>query len=205
MRKKDVNEFIKKSKYIFIGEIHGTNEIPKSVFKLFYPIIKKNKIIFCLEIPKQADKELYRHLNNKIKKRDFLNSSFLKDAIFDKRITNDILSFYKKLHKYGVIFKGLEDYSNEKIDKRDELMAKRFIEIIKNNLADKYILYIGNMHLIEKPIKIEKFRVNPIKIYLPKDILKKALTIQFYKGDKEKIIFNNETNTVNYNLVLKDI
>lgn len=134
-----------------------------------------------------------------------MNSYFLRDAVSDKRITNNILSFYKKLHKCGVIFKGLDDYHNEEINKRDMLMAKRFIEIIKNNLADKYILYIGNMHLIEKSIKIGKFQVNPIKIYLPKDILKKSLTIQFYKGNKEKIVFNKRTNTINYNLNLENI
>ena len=205
MKKEEVIELIKKSKYILIGEIHGTKKIPISALKLIYPIIKKNKIIFCLEIPKQTDKKLYKYLNDKIKKKEFLDSFFLMDAISDKRITNNILSFYKKLYKHGVIFKGLEDYNNEKINKRDMLMAKRFIEIIKKNWADKYILYVGNMHLIEKAIKIGKFEVNPIKIYLPKNIVKKSLTIQFCRGDKEKIIFNKKTNTINYNLFLKNI
>lgn len=205
MNKRHFITLLREFKYIFIGEIHGTKEIPKTTFERIRPLFKNNKIVFCLEIPKQAEKELYEYLNGKTKKQQLLNSIYLNDAKNDKRISNNILIMYKNLHKAGIIFKGLEDYNDENPYERDKNIAKRFIKIIKDIDADKYIIYMGNMHLIEKSIKIGKFQVNPIKIYLPKNILRKSLTIQFYKGDKEKIVFNKKTNTINYNLALKNL
>lgn len=205
MDKMQVVELLEKYKYILIGEIHGTKEISKITFELIRPLFKNNKIIFCLEIPKQAEKELYRYLNGKIKKQQLLNSIYLNDAKNDKRISDNILIMYKNLHKAGIVFKGLEDYNNENPYERDKSIAKRFMDITHKNKFDKYILYIGNIHTLTKSIKMGGYVVNPIKIYLPKNFIKKILTMQFNKGDKEQIVFNEKTNTINYNLVLENI
>src|SRR3989338_475631 len=123
MDKKQVVGLLARYKYILIGENH-----------------KNNKIIFCLEIPKQAEKELYGYLNGKIKKLQLLNSIYLNDAKNDKRINDNILIMYRNLHKAGIIFKGLEDYNNENPYERDKSVAKRFMNITNNKKFDKYIL-----------------------------------------------------------------
>ena len=204
MEKEQVTDLIEKHKYVFIGEIHGTKEIPKKTFELIKPAIKNKKNIFCLELPKQAEKELYKYLNKKISKEDLFKCNFLHDAVFDKRFDEDRLAIYEKLHKNGVILRCLENYDIEDINKRDEEMAKSFLEIIKEK-ADKYFVYVGNLHIIEEEIEIMGMKVRPIKIYLSKDILSNVLTIQFSKGEKEEVIFNKKTNTINYSLVLKEI
>src|SRR3989344_2614767 len=201
---KQVIDLIEKHKYIFIGEIHGTKEIPEKIFELIKPAIKNKKNIFCLELPKQAEKELYKYLNKKIIKEELFKCNFLQGAVFDKRLDEDRLAIYEKLHKNGVILRCLENYDIEDINKRDEEMAKSFLEIIKEK-ANKYFVYVGNLHIIDEEIEIMGMKVRPIKIYLSKDILSNVLTIQFSKGEKEEVIFNKKTNTINYSLVLKEI
>ena len=201
---KQVIDLIEKHKYIFIGEIHGTKEIPEKIFELIKSVIKNKKIIFCLELPKQAEKELYKYLNKNIIREELFKSKYLQGAVFDKRLDEDRLAMYEKLHKNGVILRCLENYDIEDINKRDEEMAKSFLEIIKEK-ANKYFVYVGNLHIIDEEIEIMGMKVRPIKIYLSKDILSNALTIQFSKGEKEEAIFNKKTNTINYSLVLKEI
>ncbi len=204
MNKDEIKKLIEKHKYIFIGEIHGTKEIPEKTIELIEPIIKNKKIIFCLELPKQAEKELYKYLNKKISKEELFKSKYLQDAVFDHRIDEDRLSMYEKLYENGVVLRCLENYDIKDINKRDEAMAKSFLEIIKEQV-DKYFIYIGGMHIIDKEIELNGMKVRPIKLYLPKDILDNVLTIQFNKSEKEEINFDKKINTIKYRLVLKEI
>ncbi len=203
MDKGEIKKLIADHKYIFIGEIHGTKEIPNLTLEFVLPAIKNRNVIFFLEIPKESEKELYKYLNSTINKRRFLNSVYLFDAIFDKRITNDILVMCKKLKRAGVKIKGLENYSNGNPYERDKDMAKRFLKVVNNKKGDKYIVYIGNLHLLEKSFRINKFKLDPFKAHLPKRILKKALTIQFNKNNEEGINFKRMNNVVNIGLNLK--
>ena len=94
----------------------------------------------------------------------------------------------------------------DKIEKRDEEMAKNFKEIIKNEKADIFIIYAGNIHLFDKTEKKwGEFIINPIKIYLDKEIIDNSMTIQFTNKEKEKINFNKENSTIEYNLKIKVI
>ncbi len=49
------------------------------------------------------------------------------------------------------------------------------------------------------------FAVNPIKIYLPKNIIDESLTIQFINGKEEKIEFDKKMNTINYKIITEVI
>ena len=57
--------------------MHGTKDIPERTFKLIEPIIKDKKIIFCLELPRQVEKELYKYLNKEISKKELFKSRYL--------------------------------------------------------------------------------------------------------------------------------
>jgi len=41
MKKEQIKRLIEKYKYIFIGEIHGTKELPKFTFNIVKQILKK--------------------------------------------------------------------------------------------------------------------------------------------------------------------
>ncbi len=196
---------IKQSRYLFIGEIHGTKEIPKKTTDIVKELAINKKIIFCVELPKQLEKELNNFLDNKISKKELFSSMYLKDALYDNRINEDIILMYKELKKSKVKIICLEEYNLDKIEKRDEEMAKNFKEIIKNEKADIFIIYAGNIHLFDKTEKMGEFIINPIKIYLDKEIIDNSMTIQFTNKEKEKINFNKENSTIEYNLKIKVI
>ena len=201
MKKEQIKKLIKKHKYIFIGEIHGTEEIPLRVFELLKETIKNKKVVFCLEIPKEANIELYKYLQGIIGKDKLFSSVYLKDAVNDSRINDSILRMYEKLYVLGCTFKGLENYDNENPNERDKEMASIFMNIINENKAHKYVVYLGNLHTIDKSIKIGKFVVNPIKTYLPKEIIMDSLTIQFGNGSKREVKFDKKINTVYYSIL----
>ncbi len=201
MKKKDIIGIVNKYKYVMIGEIHGTTEIPKIVFDII-KCIKNEKIIFCLEIPEQAERELYLYLNNKIKEDEFLYSNYISDAVHDKRITASILNLCENLNNKGVIIRGLEDYNLTNIDERDKTIADNFVKLVNTIKADKYFIYVGNMHTFDKQIKIENFVVNPLKLYIPNEILDKLLTIQFDNSESEEIEYDTKSNVINYKIKL---
>lgn len=200
MENKDILDSIKKHKYIFIGEIHGTKEIPEIVFSLMKPILNE-KIIFCLELPQSAEKVLHQFFEGRITEKKLFSSDILKDSVSDGRFNKNTLSLYKSLHDNRVIIKCLEDYDCEDISKRDENIAKRFLEIIKKENADKYFVYAGNCHTINESVQIQGFTIKPIKIYFQKDFTKKILTISFSVGCS--ITFSKKTNTFDYALQYK--
>ena len=105
---------------------------------------------------------------------------------------------YKSFYDQGIIIRCLENYDNPNVKERDKEMANRFITIINEQKADKYFVYVGNMHVLAESMKIYEFTINPIKIYLPKDILQEILTITFSKADKKFITFDKKTNTIEY-------
>src|SRR3989338_2471029 len=126
MKKEQIKRLIEKYKYIFIGEIHGTKKITNVVFDIVKQILKKNKIIFCLELPQQAEEILYVYLRAKINKKELFASKYLQNAISDSRINDDILLMYERLYGVGVVLKCLENYDFENVEYRDKEMAKRF-------------------------------------------------------------------------------
>ena len=189
MKKEQIKRLIEKYKYIFIGEIHGTKKIPNVVFDIVRQILKKNKIIFCLELPQQAEEVLYAYLRANINKKELLASKYLQDAIFDSRINDDILLLYEKLNMAGVELKCLENYEIENVNYRDQEMAKKFLNIVKKNKADKYFVYVGSMHTLDKSIQIKNFKINPITIYLHQGIKDNLLVIQFKRQEgRNKIL-----------------
>lgn len=202
---KNIISQIKKNKYLFIGEIHGTSEIPKKVIGLIKNLAKTNKIVFCLELPKQIEQELNEFLKKKVTKDKLLSSPYLEDALSDNRFNHNIVSMYMELNKENIKIKCLEDYYLKDITKRDEIMANNLKEIIEKEKADLFIIYAGNMHVLDKSIKIGNFIVNPIKIYLNKDIINKSLTIQFNEGNHESIIFDKNRKTFTWNLRIRNI
>ncbi len=200
INRKQVTSLISKHKYIFIGEIHGTKNIPVTTINLIKDMDKRN--VFCLELPQHIEKELYKFL--KKQKNNFLNHPDIKrDALHDKRITSSTLQMYKKLYKLGFKLKCLENYNNKNLKERDKEMAMKFINIVNKVKANRFFIYIGNLHLIEKPINLLIFKINPIKLFLPDYIRNESLTIQFFYGKEEKIKFNPKRNTVNYYLPLQ--
>ena len=60
---------------------------------------------------------------------------------------------YDQLYKNDVILRCLENYELKDINKRDEEMAKTFLDIIKEK-ADKYFIYIGNFHIVDEEIEV---------------------------------------------------
>ena len=144
-------------------------------------------------------------MSSKINKKELLSSKYLQDAIFDSRINDNILLMYERLYSAGVVLKCLENYEIENIDYRDQEMAKKFLNIIKENRVDKYFVYVGGMHALDKSIQIKNFKINPINIYLPQEIRDNLLVIQFNRGKKEEIRFYKKTKIINYNLVLKEV
>jgi len=202
MKQEDLIERIAEKKYTFIGEIHGTKEIPEKVKELI-SMLKKRSLIFCGEFPYQAETEIEMYLRGEITKKELFTSKYLADAIYDKRITEEILKLWSELFKRGSSIKGIEDYDLENIQERDKKMAEQFLKIIKKYPANQYILYCGGLHLLDKITKISSFTVNPIKIYLPNEIIKEAITIQFYPGAQEEIRVKDQT--IEYYIPLKEI
>ncbi len=184
-----------------VGEVHGTKKIPKILFEILDKI-KDEKIVFCLEIPEQAEDELCLYLNGKLKESEFLSSPYISDAVQDKRITANVLELCRGLYSKGVIIKGLEDYNLLKVNERDRVMVENFIKIIDTIKADKYFVYVGNAHTLDKQIRMGNFVVNPLKLYLPKDMLNRVLTIQFENSEDEKIEHDTRTRTIRYKLNL---
>ena len=205
MKEEEIKKLIKKHKYVFIGEIHGTKEIPIKVFELLKDAINGKKVFFCLEIPKEANTKLYNYLEGSIRRNKLFSSVYLKDALNDSRINSYLLHMYRKLYTMGGTFMGLENYNNENTSNKDEWMAYELLDIIKRNKNNvhKYIIYLGNFHTLDKKIRIKKFLLTPIKTYLSKNILSQALTINFSRSSRKKIIFDSKTNTINYFMQLK--
>ena len=194
MNRQQVIGKIKKHKYIFFGEIHGTKEIPKTTLELLKNI--KGKNVLCLELYEQVEKSLLAYIKGQ--KNYFLDSQYTKGPISDKRITENTIKMYKELYKMSFKLMYLEDYNSKKIKERDKNMANKFTEIVRNNKFDKYFIYIGNLHLIEKQYNFGIFKIGSIKPYLPEDIRKDALTILYFKGKEEKISFNQKLNRINF-------
>ncbi len=183
MEKKQLIGEIKKHKYIFMGEIHNTKNIPKIVFDLISNLIIEEKILFCLELPKQSEFFLNLYFNNKISKKVLYSSKFLKDSLKDKRLNNNTLILYKKIYKLGIKIKCLEDYNCNPY-KRDESMAERLLYLINKYNFDKYITYLGNIHILKKETNIAGFNVKPLISYLPNNIILNSFIINFNRSEK---------------------
>ena len=125
----NIVRYISKHKYIFIGEIHGVREINYRIFEIL-KALGKEKIVLCIEMPRQAEDILIKFLQGKISKNELFKSEHLADMLQDKRLHDGTLSLYKKLYDKGVDINGLEDYDGEPSE-RDKNMAERFMEIIK--------------------------------------------------------------------------
>ena len=110
-------------------------------------------------------------------KKELFAAKYLQNAISDSRINDDILLMYERLYGVGVVLKCLENYDFENVEYRDKEMAKRFLDIIKEEKADKYLIYAGNMHFLRKSTQILGFKINPVPIYLPKTVVNNVLTI----------------------------
>ncbi len=194
----------KKNKYLFIGEMHGTEEIPAVTLQIMQQLAKERTIVFCTELPQQIEPYFTKFFQHKITKNELFSSIYLKDALFDNRFNDNILHLYIELQRLGITIKYLEDYSLDDIYKRDEIMADTFKEIITKENADLFVIYAGNMHVMGKSMSIQNFTINPIKIYLDKAILRKSLTIQFSPG-KYSLYYDKKTKTFNYVLPIKKI
>ena len=106
MKQEILIELMAKKKYIFIGEIHGTKEIPQKTKELIYQL-KNKSIIFCGEFPYQAEREIEKYIKGQITKKELFTSKYLVDAMYDKRVTEDILELWKDLFQKGI---GIRDY-----------------------------------------------------------------------------------------------
>lgn len=176
----EISPKLAKYKYIFIGEQHGRENISKGVFSLIHEL--KGKIIFCVELPQEVESLLKKCLEGEIEQEVLFASPYLEDALHDKRFHQGVLELYTKLHEKEVIIHCLEDYSGT-VEERDKNMAKKFLEIIEKEKAEHYILYTGNVHVMKEEGHILGFHVTPILIYLPKQILSEAITLQLTEKD----------------------
>ncbi|MBI5797734.1 hypothetical protein HZA98_02395 [Candidatus Woesearchaeota archaeon] len=125
---------------------------------------------------------LQTFLRGEITKKELFASPYLEDALHDHRLHSGALELYQKLSRKGVTIHSLEEYEGTAED-RDKNMAKRFIEGIEKEKADHYVIYVGNMHVMKEAKKMFGFLITPIPIYLPKDILKKTITLQCTEKD----------------------
>ncbi len=167
---------IKENKVILLGEIHGSATAPEVIPRLTESIAE---FIFCAEYPFQADKEIFEFLNGKTSLEKLKESSYLKEAFADKRLTEMTLALFKKLHNRGIKVTGLEDYSIEITIgwQKDEMMAKRILNLLQEEPSKKLIALVGNIHILSEEINLEGFQVRPIKTFFSKEIKEKILAV----------------------------
>lgn len=201
-RTNNIKEYIQGKNLILIGETHGSKEIPLIVMD-FLKVIDK-PIIFCGEFPYQAENDVQSFLKSQISKEKLFSSKYLSDAIYDKRLTEDILLLWQTLFKNGAKIVGLDNYDLENIEDRDKEIAKQLLKNIEKNKGCIHVVYCGGAHLLEKITKIQSFIVRPIKIYLPEKLLKESITIQFIASSEEKIKYNKDKQILFYYLPIED-
>lgn len=130
-------------KYLFVGEMHGTEECPKA----FLEILKKYKINqVALEFPKKNQNEINQFLSES---RDISNLSIFKDKekIHDGRASESVKDLILKLKKNKIKIYFVDSEPSNPL-KRDYLMAKNLIEI-----KGKTAFLCGNVHASKTAIK----------------------------------------------------
>jgi len=166
-------------KYIFIGEQHGKKSISEKVFSLIENL--EGKIIFCVELPQEVEDLLQKFLQGKITRNFFFASPYLEDALHDHRLHSGILELYQKIYSKGGTVHCLERYeatAEESIKKKDQNMAKKFLDILHKEKANYYIIYTGHAHVMRKEQDLFGFHITPIPIYLPEEIVEEAVILQ---------------------------
>lgn len=140
----DFKQFIANKKVIVVGEMHGTNEVPRFVLQLIKQLKQANKkLIVGLEINSNYQKDL---------------DEFLKSGDFEKLIKIDYFKTHdgRTSEAVGELIKGIRKLKNVKVicfdvvsgqqiemNKRDSLMA---INLNNGYKEGQLIVLTGNLH-----------------------------------------------------------
>ncbi|HIH26307.1 hypothetical protein J4476_03520 [Candidatus Woesearchaeota archaeon] len=196
MKIDNIKKLINDNRIIFLGDVHGNKSIPETIFNLIKDF---KKSVFAIELPKQPSGDIIDYFENKLSKEELFQNKYLKDALNDNRLNANTLDLYKKLYDFGFKLEFLEDYENKLFNgkTKDKFIAEELKILLEKYPKYKIFLYAGNIHTLDKPIRILLiFKVKPIKYYLNNDIKKLILTIQF--SNVKEITYNKENNTVYY-------
>ncbi len=145
MNKLNFNNFIneiKGKRFVSLGEIHGTKEIPIIIKKIIKNLYNKNF------------KDIFFEISEKLPDKEFIDSRYTKE-------NQELIDYVKRLIK----IKGGNIYF---IEPNGEDKDLGMFHIIKNKLKNKSILITGNVHACSKKIKIQDKKIIPCGYYLRK-------------------------------------
>lgn len=139
-------------KLILIGELHGTNEMPDSTFKMVEKLAQNHEVAFGLEFPIDTQGKIDQFLKTGDEKI-LSNLEFFKDAEFHSGRGSDamvkLLKNLRTLPKVKVfcfdIPMSLATGDTPILD-RDTKMAENVLHFMKKNSHLKVVTFSGNLH-----------------------------------------------------------
>ncbi len=179
---------INKEKLIFLGELHGSNEMPAFLVSLAcYYVQSGERVLIALEMPDDQNNALASFL--KSPSDDIANialSSLRMNKFWSRKgdgrqsraMLTAINNFRGISQKYSLDLIGvdlpIDDYNNEKIAiTRDQYMAKNIESYMQTNRYDRIIFYAGNNHTrltkrknIDSPVAYYMKKSKPFSIVL---------------------------------------
>jgi len=139
------------SKILFLGELHGTQEIPKLTKRLMKELKKKNFEMIAIEYPADQiiDLENYLKTGNieELKKIRIFNRKKL--SHYDGLSTLSHLEMIHEAHKLGYkigFFASTKEQQQEEIKTRDEYFAENFRTLWVDAGKPKTLVYCGTSH-----------------------------------------------------------
>jgi hypothetical protein len=155
------------SKYILIGELHGTKESPEACFE----ILKKHKVKqLALEFQKKEQCEIDDYFKGKKRVEEL--SIFQREDNHDGRASKAIMDLIKKAKAKDIKILLVDDWSD--ITRRDEAMANN-LKLIKGPVA----YYCGEVHASKKSISFPEFNGKSQKINTCGSFLPEKETISY--------------------------
>ena len=149
----DINSRIKDKSLIFIGEIHGTKEIPMILIDYFRIISEYYDFNICLELPPDTQKNINLYLDsgnevylNKLSFFSYKNNSDGRNSLEYLQLIKSIYSINKNRNKKISIF-CFDVSLKENIktqNEREEKMAENIFNKIFTN--KKLSVITGNIH-----------------------------------------------------------
>ena len=159
--------------WVFIGEVHGSNETPEAFLDLVCDSLAHHKIVtVALERPTSEQNVLTRLLSADdltTAEKMLLDQPGWKNGM-DGRASKAMLKLLLSLRKLRIAHPGLNVFafstpnrSGDLPGKRDEAMGKTLLAFGKSHPNDLILILTGNVHAMQSPM----FGYHPAAMFIP--------------------------------------
>jgi len=171
-------ELMNDKKIVLFGEIHGTREIPETLYRFFAKFAEKNDFDICLEIPRNFQS----HIRDFFKKlQDYENDG--RNSLEYLKIVDLIaelnLKYGRSIHIFCIDVDDTFPLKDEKDHQnvRERIMAE---QIIQFSGKKKLFVVCGSLHAYKKELKFGEKIINTMGSILDNSFKEKVFSVLFF-------------------------